>query len=163
MFKIFRDLNWFIKKHWFKYLFIILLTILFTYAVTLPAQFLGDIIDQIDRKTINQDYVLYIFIAMIVIAVVIYLSGALKRYFTGSLTHKLFYNLRYNFLTTLFKQDADFFEEIYAGDLISRATSDVGTVSRVSTHMVFALFDTIMMLIISSTRMMDLDVYRKVM
>ena len=50
MVKIFRDLNWFIKKNWFKYLLIILLTILFTYSVTLPAQFLGDIIDKIDRK-----------------------------------------------------------------------------------------------------------------
>ncbi len=157
MFKIFRDLNWFIKRHWFKYLLIILLTILFTYSVTLPAQYLGDVIDKIDRKTIDRDYVIYIFIVMAVVGVVIYLSGALKRYYTGSLTHKLFYNLRYNFLTTLFKQDADFFEEIYAGDLISRATSDVGTVSRVSTHMVFALFDTIMMLIISSIRMITLN------
>ncbi|MDD3171860.1 MAG: ABC transporter ATP-binding protein, partial [Bacilli bacterium] len=91
------------------------------------------------------------------IAVVIYLSGAFKRYYTGSLNHKLFYNLKYNFLTSLFKQDSDFFEEIYSGDLISRATGDVGTVSRVSTHMVFALFDTIMMLIISSVRMIKLS------
>ncbi|HKM29710.1 MAG TPA: ABC transporter ATP-binding protein [Bacilli bacterium] len=157
MFKIFRDLSWFIKKHWFKYLFIVILTVVFIYAITLPAQMLGDVIDVIDRKTIDMDYVTYIFIAMAVIGFVIYLSGALKRYLTGSLTHKLFYNLRYNFLTALFKQDADFFEEIYAGDLISRATGDVGTVSRISTHMVFALFDTIVMLVISSSRMIGLN------
>ncbi|MDD3171581.1 MAG: hypothetical protein PHO86_04590, partial [Bacilli bacterium] len=107
MFKIFRELSWFIKKHWFKYLFVVALTILYTYTVTLPAQMLGEVIDRIDRRTIDKDYVIYIFIAMAIIAVVIYLSGAFKRYYTGSLNHKLFYNLKYNFLTSLFKQDSD--------------------------------------------------------
>ena len=89
MVKIFRDLNWFIKKNWFKYLLIILLTILFTYSVTLPAQFLGDIIDEIDRKTIDRDYVIYILLPWQLLSST-YLSELKDMH--GSLTHKLFDN-----------------------------------------------------------------------
>lgn len=157
MFKIFEELKWFLKKYWPRYIFVVILTVINTYTITLPAQFLGDIIDSIDRKTITRNYVMYIFIAMVIVALVIYIVGILKRYYIGGLNHKLFYDLKYRFLKNLFLQDSDFFEEIYSGDLISRATGDIATASRVSTHMLFALFDTIAMLIISSFKMINLS------
>lgn len=157
MFKIFEELKWFLKKYWPRYIFVVILTVINTYTITLPAQFLGDIIDSIDRKTITRNYVIYIFIAMVIVALVIYIVGILKRYYIGGLNHKLFYDLKYRFLKNLFLQDSDFFEEIYSGDLISRATGDIATASRVSTHMLFALFDTIAMLIISSFKMINLS------
>lgn len=157
MTKLIKDLSWFFKKQWIRYVIVLIFTFLFTFLVTLPPTYIKSLIDQITKNTLTKDYVYYIFGIMLGLGLVIYLSAMIKRYFLGQLNHKLFYNLRNMFIGSIFKQDSDFFEEFYSGDLISRATSDTGQVSRAATHMMFALIDTIVMLILSLSRMIRLD------
>lgn len=61
-------------------------------------------------------------------------------------------------MRSIFRQDGEFFEEYYSGDLISRATSDSNIVSRVSTYVFFHLLDTIATLIISFMALVNLNV-----
>lgn len=158
MFRIFKNLKWFFKREWLKYIIIFAFTFIYTYIITLPPKYLKEIIDEITNNSLTKDYVYYTFGVMLFLAVLIYISAMIKRYFLGGLFHKLFYNLKNMFLNSVFRQDSDFFEEYYSGDLITRATGDTNNVSRVATHLLFALIDTIVMLIISSIKMFQLDV-----
>ena len=157
MFRIFRELSWYFKKQWPKYLLVGLFTLLFTYAITLSPAYIGEIVDQITEATLNENRAKEIFLIMVGIAFLIYFSAVIKRRLLGGLFHKLFYQLKIKFLVNVFKQDGDFFEEYYSGDLITRATGDTNMVARVSTYMMFNLIDTIAMLIIAFLSMMKLS------
>jgi len=61
-------------------------------------------------------------------------------------------------MNSIFKQDGDFFEQFYSGDLITRATGDTNMISRISTYTLFHFVDTITMLVVAFVSMITLDV-----
>ncbi|MFA6827799.1 MAG: ABC transporter ATP-binding protein, partial [Bacilli bacterium] len=65
--------------------------------------------------------------------------------------------IKVRFMNNIFRQDGDFFEEYYSGDLISRATGDTHGVARVSTYLLFALVDTTLTIFLSFFRMVEKD------
>ena len=157
MVRIFKELGWFFKQEWYKFVLIIIFTITYTNVVLLPARYIGNIVDLISTRTLTQEGAMLIAFKMFVVALLIYLTAALKGFLLGGLFHKLFYKLKKFFIVNIFKQDGDFFETYYSGDLITRATGDTNMVSRVSTHVLSHLFDTIMMLIIAFVNMQKLN------
>jgi ATP-binding cassette subfamily B multidrug efflux pump len=154
---MFKKLGWFIKKEWYKYLLIIIFTIIYTYVLTIPPKYIGLVIDLIANNGLSTDYAIRIIAIILGTAMIIYLSEVGKNYLTGKLFHNLYYEIRNRFLRSIFLQDGEFFEEYYSGDLISRATSDSNTVARVSTHVFFHLLDTIAMLIIAFSALITLN------
>ena len=89
-------------------------------------------------------------------ALVIYLSAILKNFLIGKLFHRLYYEIRNRFLRNVFVR-MEIFEEFHSGDLISRATGDSNTVSRVATYVFFHLLDTIASLVITFTMLVGLN------
>lgn len=154
---MFKYLGWFIKKEWPKYILIILFTILFTYALTVPPKYIGLAVDAVTTNVLTKSKALEYFGIILLSALVIYLSAILKNFLIGKLFHRLYYEIRNRFLRNVFRQDGDFFEEFHSGDLISRATGDSNTVSRVATYVFFHLLDTIASLVITFTMLVGLN------
>lgn len=146
---MFKYLGWFIKKEWHKYIIIIIFSVACTYALTVPPKYIGLAVDAVTTNSLTKSKAFEYVGIILLSAFVIYLTAVVKNYLTGHLAHKLYFGIRKKFLRNVFRQDGDFFEEYYSGDLISRATSDSDTVARVSTHVFFHLFDTIASLIIT--------------
>ena len=153
---MFKELRWFFRKHWVKYLLVLVFTIINTLALTITPRIIGEVVNEIANTSLTKDYAIRTFIFMIGIAFVIYLSAVLKQLILGDLGHKLFYELKDRFIRSIFKQDGDFFEEYHSGDLISRATGDTNRISRVATHLLFNTIDTIVTLIIAFIAMFGL-------
>lgn len=156
MFRVLRELNWFIKKEWWKYLVVLVSTIGSTYIITLPPRYIGSLIDQIVKNTLTREYVIHVFVVMLIVALAIYVVAVIHHYMLGYLFHKLFYYIKIRFLDNVFRQDGEFFENFYSGDLIARATGDTGQISRASTHLLFNLVTTVSMIILNAFLMFRL-------
>lgn len=153
MFRVFRDLKWFVKTQWYKYVIVLIGSLLLTYVVTLPPKLIGEFLDKIVYETLVREDVIKIFWIMIGVAFIIYFLALINRYILGNLFHRLFYYIKIKFLQNVFLQDGDFFENYYPGDLIARATGDTYAVANVSTYMLFQLIDTVTMIALSAVLM----------
>ena len=158
MFTMFKELKWFIKKEWYKYFLIIIFIQYYIYFAPLPPKYIGIVIDLITTNGLTFATALDMVFIVLGSTLLIYLAAIFKNYLTGKLFHNLFYEIRNRFMRSIFRQDGEFFEEYYSGDLISRATSDSNIVSRVSTYVFFHLLDTIATLIISFMALVNLNV-----
>lgn len=155
---MFKELSWFFKKEWFKYILVLVFTLIYTVALTITPKILGDIVEHITNTTLTKEYAFSVVAMLVAIALVIYFSSVLKSKVLGTINHKLFFDLKSRFIRSVFKQDGDFFEEYHSGDLISRATGDTNMISRVATHMLFNLVDTIVTLVVAFVAMIGLNV-----
>ena len=157
MFLVFKDMSWFFKKNWFKYVIVFVFTILFSFLLTLSPEIIEDVVDLINNGLLTLKDIYTASGFLLGLAIGIYLSAVIKNYFLGSLFHEFFYQIKVRFMNNIFRQDGDFFEEYYSGDLISRATGDTHGVARVSTYLLFALVDTTLTIFLSFFRMVEKD------
>ncbi|MCK9536579.1 MAG: ABC transporter ATP-binding protein/permease [Bacilli bacterium] len=157
MSRIFKELGWFFRKEWYKFLLVLIFTLILTYAVTLPPNYIGNIIDRIVQKDLTKQTAVKLCISMAAASIIIYVTGLIKERCAGKLYHELYYQLKKRFIINIFKQDGDFFEDYHPGDLMNRATGDTWMISHVSTYLLFNFIDTIMMLIISFILMVRLN------
>ncbi|MDD2259299.1 MAG: ABC transporter ATP-binding protein [Bacilli bacterium] len=157
MFLVFKDMSWFFKKNWFKYVIVFVFTILFSFLLTLSPEIIEDVVDLINNGLLTLKDIYKASGFLLGLAIGIYLSAVIKNYLLGSLFHEFFYQIKVRFMNNIFRQDGDFFEEYYSGDLISRATGDTHGVARVSTYLLFALVDTTLTIFLSFFRMVEKD------
>ena len=157
MFLVFKDMSWFFKKNWFKYVIVFVFTILFSFLLTLSPEIIEDVVDLINNGLLTLKDIYKASGFLLGLAIGIYLSAVIKNYLLGSLFHEFFYQIKVRFMNNIFRQDGDFFEEYYSGDLISRATGDTHDVARVSTYLLFALVDTTLTIFLSFFRMVEKD------
>lgn len=155
---MFKELGWFFRKEWFKYLLVLIFTVIYTVALTITPKIIGEVVNEIANTTLTKDYAIQTFALMIGISIIIYISVVIRGRILGALAHRLFYQLRLKFLKSIFIQDGDFFEEYHSGDLISRATGDTDRISRVATHFLFQLVDTIISLVVAFIAMFSLNI-----
>lgn len=154
---MFKELRWFFKKEWPKYLLVLVFTLIYTFSLLVTPKIIGDVVTEIANTNLTREYAIEIFVIMIAVAVIIYVSAVIKNRILGGINHKLFYELKNRFLKNIFKQDGDFFEEYHSGDLISRATGDTNMIARVATHLLFNTIDTIVSLIFAFIAMYSLN------
>ncbi len=157
MIRVFKDMNWFFKKNWIKYLIVFIFTILFSFLLTLSPEIIEDVVDKINNGLLTLTDIYKSSGFLLGLAVGIYISAIVKNYFLGSLFHEFYYQIKVRFMNNIFRQDGDFFEEYHSGDLISRATGDTHGVARVSTYLMFALVDTLLTIFLSLFRMIQKD------
>ena len=108
MFTMFKELKWFIKKEWYKYFLIIIFTIIFTYALTIPPKYIGIVIDLITTNGLTFATALDIVFIVLGSTLLIYLAAIFKNYLTGKLFHNLFYKIRNRFMRSIFVQMVSF-------------------------------------------------------
>ncbi len=125
MFKVYKNLGWFFKQEWKKYVFMAFLLIILAFMTTIPGKLLGDVIDEINNGEITVKQVIMFFISLLVIPVVRYGLDFTYHYLINAEGQKLSYLLRQRYLDHLFSLDSKLYEQYTKGDLIARVTTDL--------------------------------------
>jgi len=159
MFRVFRELGWFLKKNGFKYILIIAFSLGVTFALTYPPRLIGGAIDLIASGNIDADSLAEVVGSLALVGVAIYGLVLAKRYLLGSVFHKLFYLMKNKYLEKVLKQDANFFGKYSTGDLMSRAMGDTHAIANVSTHIIVAIGDMVAMIVFSAVMMVRINAH----
>ena len=130
MFSFIKSMMWFIKKNWYFYVAIVIVGISISLANLLPATIISSLTEAITNATITKDFILKnILLYYLLIIFLIYLVSTTKRVLQNRLKVRLYYALQVRYMENILVQDASFFEQFQAGDLLTRALGDVKSVN----------------------------------
>lgn len=155
--KRFKAISWYFKKYWWKYLLVIVLSILIIYCDILKPEIVGKAVDVIGLGQITEDSLMTLLISLIAIILLKFIITIFKQITLGSLFHKLYYQIKIRFMKNILLQDADYFTTYHPGDLMTRATADTFSMSNVSTHLIFGLITVILTLIMTAIKMITMN------
>jgi len=129
MFSILFKLGWFFKMYRTRYIVGIILLILLGFIEMVPPNLMGQAIDQIQQGTLTSQKLTEFLFMFLGITVLVYIMGYIWMYqiFGGSFLIERI--LRKRFMKHLLKMTPTFFEKNRTGDLMARATNDLGAVS----------------------------------
>ncbi|WP_314586258.1 ABC transporter transmembrane domain-containing protein [Paenibacillus terrigena] len=129
MFSILYKLGWFFKMYRKRYIVGIILLIVVGLFEMVPPKLMGQAIDQIQQGTLTSEKLTEFLLLFLGLMVVIYVMGYSWMYqiFGGSFLIERI--LRTRFMKHLLKMTPTFFEKNRTGDLMARATNDLGAVS----------------------------------
>ena len=129
MFKFIKSMSWFIKKNWYRYIYVVFFGLILTILNLLPAKIIANLTSGIENNTLTMDYLIYnVLIPFVLTIIGIYLVATTKRFCQNRLTTTLYYALHKRYMESILAQDATFFEKYQAGDLLTRALGDINTV-----------------------------------
>ncbi len=135
MIKFVKSLWWFISKHWYHYLIIVIVGLSLTVLNLFPAEFvkrLTEVIDPASESEISLtiEFLLYqVIVPYLVIILLLYVVTTTKKILQNRLKVKLYYALQVRYMENILVQDATFFEKFQSGDLLTRALGDVKSVN----------------------------------
>lgn len=155
--KRFKAISWFFKKYWWKYILVIILSVMYIYCDILKPEIIGQAVDVIGLGQITENSLMTLLITLIAVILLKFVITVIRQITLGSLFHGLYYQIKIRFMKNLLLQDADYFTEYHPGDLMTRATSDTFSMSNVSTHLIFGLVTVILTLIMTAIKMITLD------
>ncbi|MCU0104818.1 ABC transporter ATP-binding protein/permease [Acholeplasma vituli] len=133
--KIISHIGWFIKVEWKQYTIMFILLIGISIISLAPAKVLGEAIDIIVSSQLTRQNFIWLFGLLLLIPVLRYLMSFLYNFMVTKEAQKLAYQLRSNYLKHLFKMDSKFYEMYEKGDLISRVTSDLDSITQAATSL----------------------------
>lgn len=151
--KRFKAISWYFKKYWWKYILVIVFSLLIIYCDILKPEIIGDAVNLIGLGQISNDSLLMLLITLISVVIVKFFITIFKQITLGNLFHKLYYEIKIRFMKNVLLQDAQYFNEYHPGDLMTRATSDTFSMANVSTHLIFGLINVILTLIMTALKM----------
>lgn len=134
MFEVYKNLGWFFKKEWKKYLLMGILLLVLAFMTTIPGKLLGDVIDQISVGNITFEKVIF-FLSLLIIPIVRYGLDFCYHYMINAEGQKLSYLLRQRYLDHMFELDSKIYEKYTKGDLIARVTTDLDAIMVMTTSL----------------------------
>ncbi len=147
MINIYKNLWWFIKQEKLSYLFLTFGIIVISFLTIIPPKLVGNIIDLIASNELTKHDLIIQGGLLLLIPVIIYLMN----YFYHKQLHmsgqKLSRQLRIMYLGKLFASDAKLYETYNKGDLISRVTSDMPSITTAATFLLTDLFYCVSLII----------------
>ena len=155
--KRFKAISWFFKKNWWKYILVIVLSIMGIYFDILKPEIIGEAVDVIGLGQITEKSLMTLLITLIAVVLLKFITTVFRQISLGSLFHNLYYQIKIRFMKNLLLQDADYFTEYHPGDLMTRATQDTFSMSNVSTHLIFGLVTVILTLVMTAIKMITLN------
>lgn len=135
MLEILKKIGWFIKEEKKTYIvmFFLLLTIS---AISLaPAKALGLAIDTIVSGGLTRTSLTWLVGLLALLPISRYVLSFVYNYLVNKEGQKLAYKLRKRYLSHLFSMDSKFYEKYPKGDLISRVTSDLDSITTAATSL----------------------------
>jgi ATP-binding cassette, subfamily B, multidrug efflux pump len=130
---ILKKIGWFIKEEWKNYLIMLVLLLSIAAISLAPARVLGLAIDTIVSGGLTTSSLTFLFAAMLALPIARYLLSFVYNYLVNSQAQKLSYKLRKRYLNHLFQMDSRFYEMYEKGDLISRVTADLESITTAAT------------------------------
>jgi ATP-binding cassette subfamily B protein len=130
---IFSKIKWFILEEWKLYVLMLFLLLSISLISLLPARVLGNAIDTIVSGGLSSSTLLMLTGSLILLPVGRYLLSMVYNYLMNYEGQKLAFKLRKKYLDHLFKMDSKFYETYKKGDLISRVTNDLESITTAAT------------------------------
>ena len=129
MIKFIKSMMWYVKPNWWRYVIVVIFGLLNGFSNLLPATIIARLTKGIEEGTLTQDILIYqIFLPFLGSVLLIYLCATFMRLSQNRLTTSLYYALHKRYMESIMVQDAYFFEDFKAGDLLTRALGDINQV-----------------------------------
>ena len=129
MIKFLKSMMWYIKPNWWRYVIVVIFGILNGLSNLLPATIIANLTKGIEEGTLTEDILIYqIFLPFLGSVILIYVCATFMRLSQNRLTTSLYYALHKRYMESIMVQDAYFFEDFKAGDLLTRALGDINQV-----------------------------------
>ncbi|AZN43285.1 ABC transporter ATP-binding protein [Paenibacillus albus] len=142
MFDVLKKLSWFFKMHWKRYtLAIVLLTICGIFEV-IPPRLIGFAIDSIGQGTMTRHKLTELLLLWAGLTVIVYLITYVWWSQLFGSSFMLERKLRSRLMRHLLKMTPTFYERNRTGDLMARATNDIGAVSNTAGFGILTLVDS---------------------
>ena len=153
----FKHIFWFFKQEWKSYVLCLILLIFVSVVPLIPAKVLGIAIDAFSTGTLTKTSLIIYVLLLFICPILTYLVNIFYHYSMIKLGHKLSFQLREKYIYHLFDMDAEIYEKYTKGDLISRATNDLNSLTSLATsflenvifYAVTIITSIVMMIIIS--------------
>ena len=129
----FKHISWFFKQEWKTYVLCLILLIFVSVVPLIPAKVLGIAIDAFSTGTLTKTSVFIYVVLLFGCPILTYIVNIFYHYTMNKLGHKLSFELRENYISHLFDMDAKLYEQYSKGDLISRATNDLNSLTSLAT------------------------------
>jgi len=130
---IYAKIKWFIKEEWKLYVIMLIMLLSISTISLLPARVLGDAIDTIVSGELTTASLGMLVGGLVLLPFVRYLLSMVYNYLMNYEGQKLAYKLRKRYLDHLFNMDSKFYETYKKGDLISRVTNDLDSITTAAT------------------------------
>lgn len=153
MINILRKIKWFIKQEWKAYTMMFVLLMLIAALSLAPAYILGLAIDVIVSGSLDWTMLFILAGGLIIVPLLRFLSSMIYNYNVSKTAQKLAFQLRQKYLSHLFEMDAEFYEKYQKGDLISRVTSDLESITIAATSMLEGIFFNVGVILFAITVM----------
>lgn len=142
MFDVLRKLSWFFKMHWKRYtLALVLLTICGFFEV-IPPRLIGYAIDSIGQGTMTRVKLTELLLFWATLTVIVYLITYVWWSQLFGSSFMLERTLRKRLMKHLLKMTPTFYERNRTGDLMARATNDIGSVSQTAGFGILTMVDS---------------------
>ena len=129
MFKFIKSMKWFIIPNWYRYVLVVFFGLALDIVNLFPAVIIANLTRGIEQHNLTTDILMFnILLPFVGTIFGIYLLSTTKRFCQNRLTTTLYFALHQRYMSSIFKQDATFFEKYQAGDLLTRALGDINTV-----------------------------------
>lgn len=135
MLGVYKNLGWFFRQEWKRYLIMLLLLVVLAFLSIIPAKLLGSAIDLIASGNITRESLSKLVIFLIMVPSVRYVFDFSYHNLINSEGQKLSYILRKKYINHLFEMDSKLYEEYTKGDLIARVTNDLQSLTVAATSL----------------------------
>ncbi len=130
---IYEKIKWFIKEEWKLYIIMLIMLLSISTISLLPARVLGDAIDTIVSGELTAASLGMLVGGLVLLPFARYLLSMVYNYLMNYEGQKLAFKLRKRYLDHLFNMDSKFYETYKKGDLISRVTNDLDSITTAAT------------------------------
>lgn len=131
--KAFKHIAWFFKQEWKSYVLCLILLAFVAVVPLIPAKVLGIAIDAFSTGTLTVKSLIIYVLLLLICPILTYFVNIFYHYTMTKLGHKLSFQLREKYIAHLFDMDAELYEKYTKGDLISRTTNDLNSLTSLAT------------------------------
>ncbi|WP_064580339.1 ABC transporter ATP-binding protein [Streptobacillus moniliformis] len=112
------------EKRW-RLFFVAILNLIIMLFTILPLDYLGEIVDGVNNKTMSSDEIKYRVILMLIMAIAYYIIQGIYEYYVFRNYYESLYEIQKIILEKVLKQNPQIFKKISVGEILSRITGDV--------------------------------------
>ncbi|MEK4248785.1 ABC transporter ATP-binding protein [Paenibacillus sp. FSL W7-1287] len=147
MMNVLKKLGWFFKLEWKRYTLAISLLFFAGLVDLLPPWLIGVVIDGIQQGQFSSVQFRWMIIGWVVVTIVAYGINYIWHYMLFGAAFVLERILRTNLMSHFLRMKPSFYERNRTGDLMARATNDLGAVSNTAGFGILTLFDSTIFMI----------------
>ncbi|QRG66988.1 ABC transporter ATP-binding protein [Brevibacillus choshinensis] len=149
-----RQLSWFFKAHWKRYLIGIAFLFLIDVLMLWPPRLIGDTVDAIRNRTLTTADLTMTALTLLILGVLLYVMRFMWRYLLNGGALILERTLRERLFSHLTRMTPSFYHRKRSGDLMAVATNDIPAIEQTASTGVLTLVDSLFMTLLTLSVML---------